>query len=63
MPGHGTDGWADALRRAVADRSRLSAGALTHAAEFSWRRTADGLLTTYRDALADRVALPMAVNQ
>ena len=63
VPGHGTDRWAAALRRAVADRPRLSAGALAHAAEYSWQRTADGLLTTYRDALADRVALPMAVNR
>ena len=62
-------GWAheleperDALRRAVADGPRLSAGAVAHAADFSWHRTADGLLATYRDAVADRVSLPMAVN-
>lgn len=63
VPGHGTDGWAAALRRAVEDRPRLSRGALAHAAGFSWHRTAEGLLATYRDALADRVELPMAVNQ
>ncbi len=31
-----------------------------HAAGFSWSRTADGLLRTYRGAIADRVALPLA---
>ncbi|MDP9437016.1 MAG: D-inositol-3-phosphate glycosyltransferase [Actinomycetota bacterium] len=60
VPGHGPDAWAAALSRAVADRPRLSAGALAHAAGFSWGRTADGLLRTYRDALSDRVALPLA---
>ncbi len=61
VPGHGADAWASALTRAVAERRRLSPGAVDHAAAFSWRRTADGLLRTYRDALADRVALPLAV--
>ena len=61
VPGHGADAWAGALTRAVADRPRLSRGAVAHAARFSWSRTADGLLATYRDALADRVALPLAV--
>ena len=61
VPGHGADAWASALTRAVAERRRLSPGAVAHAAAFSWGRTADGLLRTYRDALADRVALPLAV--
>ena len=61
VPGHGADAWASALTRAVAERRRLSPGAVAHAAGFSWGRTADGLLRTYRDALADRVALPLAV--
>ena len=60
VPGHGADDWAAALSRAVADRRRLSQGAVAHAAGFSWGRTADGLLRTYRAALADRVALPLA---
>ena len=60
VPGHGADDWADALTRAVAERRRLSPGAVAHAAGFSWSRTADRLLATYRDALADRVALPLA---
>jgi D-inositol-3-phosphate glycosyltransferase len=61
VPGHGADAWAAALTRAARDRPALSAGALAHARGFSWSRTADGLLATYRDALADRVALPLAV--
>ena len=61
VPGHGADAWAGALTRAVADRRRLSPGAVAHAAGFSWGRTADGLLRTYRDALADRNAVPLAV--
>jgi D-inositol-3-phosphate glycosyltransferase len=61
VPGHGADAWASALTRAVADRRRLSAGALAHAAAFSWSRTADGLLATYRDAVV--VPLPLAVGR
>jgi D-inositol-3-phosphate glycosyltransferase len=61
VPGHGADAWASALTRAVAERRRLSPGAVAHAAGFSWGRTADGLLRTYRDALADRVSVPLAV--
>ena len=61
VPGHGADAWATALTRAIAERRRLSAGAVAHAAGFSWGRTADGLLHTYRDALADRAAVPLAL--
>jgi D-inositol-3-phosphate glycosyltransferase len=49
--GHGVDAWAGALRRALQDRPRLSAGAVLHAGSFSWERTADGLLAAYRDVL------------
>jgi D-inositol-3-phosphate glycosyltransferase len=63
VAGHSADSWAAALGRAVATRPALSAGALRHASGFSWSRTADGLLATYRDALADRVALPLAVGE
>jgi D-inositol-3-phosphate glycosyltransferase len=63
VPGHGADSWAAALSRAVAERPHLSQGALAHASAFSWSRTADGLLATYRDALADRIDLPMAVSR
>jgi D-inositol-3-phosphate glycosyltransferase len=60
VPGHSPDAWASALTHAVSDRRRLSPGALAHATGFSWARTADGLLRTYRDALAARTALPLA---
>jgi D-inositol-3-phosphate glycosyltransferase len=63
VPGHRADDWARALTRAVAARPALSRGAVAHAAGFSWTRTAEGLLATYRDALADRVALPLAVGR
>ena len=63
VAGHSADSWAAALSRAVAARTALSLGAVAHAAQFSWSRTADGLLSTYRDALADRVALPLAVGE
>lgn len=63
VPGHGADDWAAALARAVAERARLSPGAVAHAGGFSWTRTATGLLATYRDAIADRVELPLAVNR
>jgi D-inositol-3-phosphate glycosyltransferase len=63
VPGHGAQDWAAALTRAVGDRDRLSRAALAHAAGFSWSRTADGLLATYRDALAARISLPLAVNR
>jgi len=39
----------------------LQPEALAHAAQFSWSATADGLLATYRDALADRSGL-LVVN-
>src|SRR4051812_23110436 len=60
VPGHGADQWAAALTRAVADRDRLSPAAVQHAAQFSWAATADGLLSTYRDALVDRSGLLVA---
>jgi D-inositol-3-phosphate glycosyltransferase len=63
VPGHGADAWAAALTRAVASRRALSEGALEHARRFSWSRTAGGLLATYRQALADRVELPLAVGR
>ena len=56
VDGHGTTDWADALSRALARRTDLSEGALRHAAEFSWNRTADGLLTAYRSVLVRALA-------
>lgn len=60
VPGHDAGDWAAALTRAVALRPTLSPGALAHAAQFSWAATADGLLATYRHALADRSELLVA---
>jgi D-inositol-3-phosphate glycosyltransferase len=62
VPGHDPADYAAALRRLIRDpglRSRLSAGAVTHAAAFSWERTAEGLLAVYSDALARTNAQPM----
>ena len=53
VPGHDPAAWASALANGLADRRRLSLGALEHAANFSWGATASGLLDTYRDALTD----------
>ena len=60
VPGHGAGQWAGAVTRALADRDRLSRGAVAHAAGFSWAATADGLLDTYRDALTARHSLALA---
>jgi D-inositol-3-phosphate glycosyltransferase len=42
----------DGLLAAPGDRDRLAAGAVEHARNFSWNRTACGLLAVYRDAVA-----------
>ena len=65
VPGHDAGQWAAALTRALADRSRLSTGAVAHAAGFSWSATAADLLATYRDALVSRheLELPLAVSR
>jgi D-inositol-3-phosphate glycosyltransferase len=35
----------------------LSAGAVAHASDFSWDRTAEGLLHVYRDAVTEHRTL------
>ena len=60
VPGHDPDAWSSALTKAVELRDVLAPGALKHAAQFSWSTTADGLLSTYRDAIADRSGLLVA---
>ncbi|WP_072842598.1 D-inositol-3-phosphate glycosyltransferase [Rhodococcus tukisamuensis] len=55
VPGHRTDDWADALQSLLTDPSRLTEMARRaplHAANFSWEHTADGLLESYRRAVA-----------
>jgi D-inositol-3-phosphate glycosyltransferase len=56
VDGHGAAPWADALAAAAlapGRRAELAAGALEHAARFSWDRTVDALLDTYADAAAE----------
>ncbi|MCW2570166.1 MAG: UDP-N-acetylglucosamine [Frankiales bacterium] len=60
VPGHDTGQWAAALSRAMDLRSVLSPGAVAHASQFSWSQTAEGLLATYRGALAERSGLLVA---
>jgi D-inositol-3-phosphate glycosyltransferase len=56
VDGHEPGAWADALRRVVADdalRTRLEAGALQQARQFSWDRTAERILEVYGQARVD----------
>ncbi|BCJ60021.1 D-inositol-3-phosphate glycosyltransferase [Micromonospora endophytica] len=53
--GHDPLDWAAALARLLPDRARraeLSIGAAEHARNFSWHRTAEGLLAVYGEATA-----------
>ena len=55
VEGHEARDWAAALRRLIDDPAltkRLGEGALAHARDFSWDRTAERTLTAYRDARA-----------
>jgi D-inositol-3-phosphate glycosyltransferase len=57
---HATQDWAaaiTALLRSPQRRRLLATAAREHAEQFSWRHTADGLLRSYRDAVADFQAL------
>ena len=54
VDGHDPADWARVLHgllRAPGYREELSAGAVRHAQDFSWDRTAAGLLAVYRDAV------------
>jgi glycosyltransferase involved in cell wall biosynthesis len=47
-----TDDLADGVRRALADRARLSAAGLERAKRFTWRETARITANVYRSVLA-----------
>jgi D-inositol-3-phosphate glycosyltransferase len=58
--GHDPQDWARVLHgllNAPGFRKELSAGAVAHAANFSWDRTAEGLLQVYREAVTEHRAL------
>ncbi|MFI5932678.1 D-inositol-3-phosphate glycosyltransferase [Actinoplanes sp. NPDC051494] len=60
VDGHDPGDWARVLGGLLDDPERcrvLSAGAVRHAAGFSWDRTAEGLLRVYREAASDHRAL------
>jgi len=60
VDGHDARDWARVLTKLLAAprlRRRLSAGAVAHAAGFSWDRTAEGLLRVYREAVTEHRAL------
>ncbi|MBO3740658.1 D-inositol-3-phosphate glycosyltransferase [Actinoplanes flavus] len=60
VDGHDPADWAKVLDRllgAPGFRHRLAAGAVAHAAQFSWDRTAETLLRVYRDAVSEHRAL------
>jgi D-inositol-3-phosphate glycosyltransferase len=60
VDGHDPRDWARALDSLLADpglRASLSAGAVQHAAGFSWDRTAEGLLRVYREAVVQHRAM------
>ncbi|WP_433827424.1 D-inositol-3-phosphate glycosyltransferase [Actinoplanes sp. CA-015351] len=60
VDGHDPADWARVLERLLdspAQRHRLAAGAVAHASQFSWDRTADNLLRVYRDAVTEHRAL------
>jgi D-inositol-3-phosphate glycosyltransferase len=60
VDGHDPENWArvlDKLLAAPGFRGQLSAGAVAHAANFSWDRTAEGLLRVYREAVTEHRAL------
>jgi D-inositol-3-phosphate glycosyltransferase len=60
VEGHDPADWAQVLDGLLAQPRRLvelSQGAVEHAGQFSWNRTAAGLLAVYRDAMAGYRAL------
>jgi len=63
VPGHDPATWADALRRIdTPEVELLAAGARSHAEQFSWTATADGLLDSYRQAIGQHAMSPLAAS-
>jgi D-inositol-3-phosphate glycosyltransferase len=59
VDGHRSGDWACVLRDLLAApsrRAKLSRGAVEHATQYSWSRTASGLLAVYREAMFDHRA-------
>jgi D-inositol-3-phosphate glycosyltransferase len=59
VDGHRSGDWARVLRDLLAApsrRAKLSRGAVEHATQYSWSRTASGLLAVYREAMFDHRA-------
>ncbi len=59
VDGHDPVDWATVIARLLTDprlRDDLSEGAVRHARQFSWSRTACGLLAAYRDTVAEHRA-------
>ncbi|MFC4067298.1 D-inositol-3-phosphate glycosyltransferase [Actinoplanes subglobosus] len=60
VDGHDPRDWGRVLDRLLDEpghRHRLAAGAVAHAQQFSWDRTAETLLRVYRDAVSEHRAL------
>jgi D-inositol-3-phosphate glycosyltransferase len=53
VPGRDPEDYAAAIRRVLARRELLAAGARRHAAGFSWDRTTDALVDAYAAAMAE----------
>jgi D-inositol-3-phosphate glycosyltransferase len=68
VDGHNPEDWARVLGGLLASpgrRAELSRAAVGHARDFSWDRTASGLLAVYREAVAEhraRIAAELAGN-
>ena len=66
VDGHDPQVWTAVLDELTADpalRQRLSDGAAAHAQQFSWARTADGLLDSYGRAIEARRAAAQSVRR
>jgi D-inositol-3-phosphate glycosyltransferase len=60
VTGRSAEDYAAAIRRVLARRELLAAGARRHAAAFSWDRTTDSLVDAYAAAMAEmRAARPV----